>query len=476
MAEERAKTIKNLREFGGNFKLSEGSEAQRDKKNNGEVRELLNFHQRFHLHLTEPCSENGEVSATETKEAPNTLSLPRVGPPSTRPSANHKKRRQRKPPRAQQFSDVYELIGEELGKGAYSSVRTCRRKSDSKEFAVKIIPTDKPGVREKVLREIEIFYLCRNNKSILQLIQPFEEEDRFCLIFEKMHGGHLLAHIQKRERFVEREASEVVREVAAALVFLHENGVAHRDLKPQNVLCVKRDQITPVRICDFDLSSMVVNPATPTKTPVLFTPVGSAEFMAPEVVETFRGDVFSYDKKCDLWSLGVMLYMMLSGRPPFSGQCGGNCGWQRGEECSKCQDMLLSSITNGHFEFPEKEWASVSAEAKDLIMRLLVRDASERLSAKQVLQHPWVKQGPPDTPLGTPGLLSSMPTLTEELGRFAASCAHYSRQLSSTDSGADHTHFPSGPPHPVTLSPPGSSQLAVRRQHPDSDLSPPQTH
>ena len=164
---------------------------------------------------------------------------------------------------------------------------------------------------------------------------------------------------------MEREASDVVREVAAALVFLHENGVAHRDLKPQNVLCVKKDQvytgedsecpslfllsfslppsislcsshsvfsltlppslslplppspslslplppslpqITPVRICDFDLSSMVISPATPTKTPVLFTPVGSAEFMAPEVVETFRGDVFSYDKKCDLWSLGV---------------------------------------------------------------------------------------------------------------------------------------------------------------------------
>ena len=186
-------------------------------------------------------------------------------------------------------------------------------------------------------------------RSILQLIQPFEEEDRFCLVFEKMHGGilykhatpysthmhihthvptgHLLAHIQRKKRFVEREAGQVMREVASALAFLHDNGVAHRDLKPQNVLCVRKDQvrghdvcphngpkpavclhfhqITPVRICDFDLSSMVVNPATPTKTPVLYTPVGSAEFMAPEVVETFTGDAFSYDKKCDLWSLGV---------------------------------------------------------------------------------------------------------------------------------------------------------------------------
>jgi MAP kinase interacting serine/threonine kinase len=267
---------------------------------------------------------------------------------------------------------------------------------------------DKPGVREKVLREIEILYLCRNNRNILQLIQPFEEENQFLLVFEKMHGGHLLAHIQSRERFVEREAAEVTREVATALAFLHENGVAHRDLKPQNVLCLDKDQIIPVRICDFDLSSMVVNPATPTKTPILFTPVGSAEFMAPEVVETFTGDVFSYDKKCDLWSLGVMLYMMLSGRPPFSGRCGDNCGWDKGEECGKCQDMLLSSIINGHFEFSDKEWAGVAEEAKDLIMKLLVREASQRLSAKQVLQHPWVQQCEEgaETPLGTPGLLN----------------------------------------------------------------------
>lgn len=460
LMDERAKlskTIEDLREFSGNFKLS--GELERD---------LKKFHKNFNLQTS---SKNGEMPGPEMKEVPSSLSLLHLAPPPTRPLINHKRRRQMKPPRAQQFTDVYELTGDELGKGAYSSVATCHRKSDSKELAVKIVPMDKPGVREKVLREIEILYLCRNNRSILQLIQPFEEDNRFCLVFEKMHGGHLLAHIQRKERFVEREAGEVMREMAAALVFLHDNGVAHRDLKPQNVLCVKKNQITPVRICDFDLSSMVVNPATPTKTPVLFTPVGSAEFMAPEVVETFTGDVFSYDKKCDLWSLGVMLYMMLSGRPPFSGRCGSNCGWDKGESCSKCQDMLLSSITNGHFEFPDKEWAGVSADAKDLIMHLLVREASQRLSAKQVLQHLWVRQEAPDTPLGTPGLLSSVPRLTDDLGRFAASCTHYSRQISSSDIGADHTHFTHPTSQPVLLSPPGSSRLAVRRKNTDPDFS-----
>ena len=98
-------------------------------------------------------------------------------------------------------------------------------------------------------------------------------------------------------------------------------------------------QVVPIRICDFDLSScsVLMGGHTPTTTPMLLTPVGSAEYMAPEVVDLFLGEAFSYDKKCDLWSLGVTLYMMLSGHPPFSGHCGDNCGWEKGETCEKCQ-------------------------------------------------------------------------------------------------------------------------------------------
>ena len=117
-------------------------------------------------------------------------------------------------------------------------------------------------------------------------------------------------------------------------------GISHRDLKPENILCEKAGQLVPLRICDFDLGSglkMSSKEASPVTTPELSTPVGSAEFMAPEVVDVWVDQAWSYDKRCDLWSLGIILYIMLCGYPPFYGQCGKDCGWERGEACPACQ-------------------------------------------------------------------------------------------------------------------------------------------
>lgn len=121
------------------------------------------------------------------------------------------------------------------------------------------------------------------------------------------------------------------------------------------------------------------------------TQVGSAEFMAPEVVDLFVGEANYYDKRCDLWSLGVIAYILLCGYPPFSGNCQQDCGWNRGENCRRCQELLFESIQEGRYNFPEREWAAVSAEAKDLIQRLLVKEAPRRLSAEAVLGHPWIR-------------------------------------------------------------------------------------
>ncbi|XP_059230608.1 MAP kinase-interacting serine/threonine-protein kinase 1 isoform X2 [Mustela nigripes] len=305
------------------------------------------------------------------------------------------------------FEDMYKLTSELLGEGAYAKVQGAVSLQNGKEYAVKIIEKQAGHSRSRVFREVETLYQCQGNKNILELIEFFEDDTRFYLVFEKLQGGSILAHIQKQKHFNEREASRVVRDVAAALDFLHTKGIAHRDLKPENILCESPEKVSPVKICDFDLGSGVKlnNSCTPITTPELTTPCGSAEYMAPEVVEVFRDEATFYDKRCDLWSLGVVLYIMLSGYPPFVGHCGTDCGWDRGEVCRVCQNKLFESIQEGKYEFPDKDWAHISSEAKDLISKLLVRDAKQRLSAAQVLQHPWVQGQAPERGLPTPQVL-----------------------------------------------------------------------
>ena len=232
-------------------------------------------------------------------------------------------------------------------------------------------------------------------------------------MFEKITGGQLLDRIATRRYFTEEETVEIIRDIAGALEFLHSKGIAHRDLKPENILCVYEDSLTPVKLCDFDLGSGIKfhSGGGSDTTPLLHTPVGSAEFMAPEIVEAFIEDTdqdWQYDKRCDLWSLGVTMYILLCGYPPFSGcspECGENCGWAEGGDCRYCQLNLFINIQKGKFAFPKKDWARISHNAKDLICKLLVKSAKARLSARDVLLHPFLNQTSKDhdwCPLETP--------------------------------------------------------------------------
>jgi len=322
-----------------------------------------------------------------------------------------------------QFCDVYRLTGETLGEGSYGKVEECEHNLTKAKFAVKII--SKKNVtfsRPKMLKEIELYFLCQGVPEIIQLIEYFEETDVFYLVFEKAKGGPLLSQIQRRIHFGEHEAASIIRDLAAALSHLHSRGIAHRDVKPENVLCYndgeKDGDFLPVKLCDFDLCSSVCESIS---TPKLQSPVGSVEYMAPEVVQAFSYDLdffghelqpdtfddeedieLTYDKRCDLWSLGIVAYILLCGYVPFSGRCGKDCGWEdRGEECFDCQAQLFQSIKSGNVTFPDKPWSGISEEAKDLIEKLLVRDASQRLDASSILNHPWIiKQcsaGEPDS-------------------------------------------------------------------------------
>jgi len=328
------------------------------------------------------------------------------------------------------FQELYRLTGEVLGQGAYAVVQTCVNIYTEVEYAVKIIDKVPGHSRARVFKEIDLFHHVQGHKNIIQLIEYFEEADRFYLIFEKVSGGQLLDHIQKRKFFTEQEAAKIVTDVASALEFLHSKGIAHRDLKPENVLCVYNDRLTPVKLCDFDLGSGIKfhSGGGSDTTPLLLTPVGSAEFMAPEIVEAFIDDTendFKYDKRCDLWSLGVMMYILLCGYPPFSGSCGGNCGWAQGGACDLCQINLFNNIQDGRFEFHQRDWANISEEAKDLIQKLLVKTPKRRLSAGDVLNHPWLNNNN-TAELTTPAKIRKNNT-SKELSLFAESAAAVNR-------------------------------------------------
>jgi len=366
------------------------------------------------------------------------------------------------------FQELYRLTGEILGQGAYASVQTCVNIYTEVEYAVKVIDKVPGHSRARVFKEIELFHHCKGHKNIIQLIEYFEETDTFYLIFEKVSGGMLLDHIKRRDFFTEQEAAFIIRDVASALNFLHQKGIAHRDLKPENVLCVYNNRLTPVKLCDFDLGSGIKfhSEGGADTTPALLTPVGSAEFMAPEIVEAFIEDTeddLKYDKRCDLWSLGVMMYILLCGYPPFSGSCNNTCGWADGGACDLCQLNLFNNIQSGHYDFPSREWSKVSPQAKDLIRKLLVKNARSRLSAGDVLRHPWIGNNS-KIELTTPAKIRKNNSV-RELSMFAESAAavnrvvlqHLSNLWPEMKKDSDECSV-SG------LSPPSESRLLQRRK------------
>ncbi|XP_026139681.1 MAP kinase-interacting serine/threonine-protein kinase 2-like isoform X2 [Carassius auratus] len=408
---------------------------------------------------------------------------PRPDIPSSRPiNIPDAKKRNKKKKRCRatdsfsgRFEDVYKLQNEILGEGAYAVVHTCINLITNKEYAVKIIEKRPGHSRSRVFREVEMLYQCQGHRNILELVEYFEEEDKFYLVFEKLRGGSILTHIHRRQHFNEQEASIVVQDIASALDFLHNKGMAHRDLKPENILCEHSDRISPVKICDFDLGSGIKlnSDRSPISTPELLTPCGSAEYMAPEVVEAFSEEASIYDKRCDLWSLGVILYIMLSGYPPFVGRCGTDCGWDWGEPCQACQCMLFESIQEGKYEFPEKDWAHISPAAKDLITRLLVRDAKNRLSAAQVLQHPWVKGCAPNAVSAS--ILHQRGGSALDLTFFAGQAVAMNRQLAEREESEEQLENELSSPlllsssaGSMRLAPSSCSMLAHRRKTPGS--------
>ncbi|XP_023684898.1 ribosomal protein S6 kinase alpha-2 [Paramormyrops kingsleyae] len=262
------------------------------------------------------------------------------------------------------FTDGYE-IKEDVGVGAYSVCKRCIHKITSVEYAVKIIDRAKKDPSE----EIEILLRYGQHPNIITLKDVYDDGKYVYLVMELMRGGELLDRILRQKCFSEREASAVLCTITKTVEYLHSQGVVHRDLKPSNILYV--DEIgdpESIRISDFGFAKQLR-----AENGLLMTPCYTANFVAPEVLKR-QG----YDAACDIWSLGILLYTMLAGFTPFA----------NGPDDTP--EEILARIGSGKYALSGGNWDTVSDAAKDIVSRMLHVDPHQRLTAPQVLRHPWV--------------------------------------------------------------------------------------
>uniref|UniRef100_A0AAR2LRZ3 Calcium/calmodulin-dependent protein kinase type IV n=1 Tax=Pygocentrus nattereri TaxID=42514 RepID=A0AAR2LRZ3_PYGNA len=268
--------------------------------------------------------------------------------------------------------------------GATSVVFRCEEKQTEKPYAAKVL---KKTIDKKIVRT-EIGVLLRlSHPNIIRLKEIFETETEISLILELVTGGELFDRIVERGYYSERDAAHVIKQILEAVAYLHENGVVHRDLKPENLLYADLSIDAPLKIADFGLSKIIDEQVT------MKTVCGTPGYCAPEIL---RGN--AYGPEVDMWSVGVILYILLCGFEPFFDP--------RGDQ------YMYSRILNCDYEFVSPWWDEVSLNAKDLVSKLIVLDPHKRLSVQQALEHPWV--------LGKAARFSHMDTTQRKLQEFNA--------------------------------------------------------
>ena len=256
----------------------------------------------------------------------------------------------------------------ELGSGTFGKVYEIENKETKKKYACKHITKKKICDMNKFNNEINIMREI-NHPNIIKLYEIYEDQRHIDLVMEECLGGELfdriMERIQENKIYNEKEASIIFKQIMKGVEYCHSKGIVHRDLKPENILFLTKEDNSPIKIIDFGLSKIF---GEKINNKFLSTKVGTAYYVSPEILEG------KYNEKCDIWSYGVILYIILSGTPPFNGE----------------NDIeIYKKISHKKFTFPEKEWQNISENAKDLIKKMLC-DENIRLSAKEVLQHNWL--------------------------------------------------------------------------------------
>lgn len=263
------------------------------------------------------------------------------------------------------LADYYDVV-KKLGKGGYGDVHEIRNKKTGEIRAVKHLSKLNIQDLTKFRREID-FLVKTDHPNIIKLYEVFESTRSLYLVMEECKGGELfdriIDHIDNGIMYTEKDAAEMILQVMSAIEYCHNKGICHRDLKPENLLYLYpgTEKDNPIKIIDFGLSQYISKEAK------LKTKVGTAYYVSPEILNG------KYSEKCDIWSIGVILYVLLSGDPPFNGPN---------------DNVIYSKIAKMKYSFPKDKWENISDEAIDLISNML-KPENERYSASQVLAHPW---------------------------------------------------------------------------------------
>lgn len=248
-------------------------------------------------------------------------------------------------------------LGLELGRGKFGLVRICKSKATGEELACKTLPKK---TEENVHKEVEIMQHLSGHPSVVTLQAVYEDAESLHLVMELCSGGRLIDEMSRNGCYSEQQAAKLIKELIMVIKYCHEMGVIHRDIKPENILRTSTGQL---KLADFGLSMRVA------KGQNLSGVVGSPAYVAPEVLAG------TYSEKVDVWAAGVLLHALLIGVLPF-----------RGESV----EAIFEAIKQVQLDFHSEKWQSISGLAKDLLSRMLSRDAGKRLSPEEVLSHPWI--------------------------------------------------------------------------------------
>ncbi|CAK9176074.1 unnamed protein product [Ilex paraguariensis] len=269
------------------------------------------------------------------------------------------------------FDDIRSVytLGQELGRGQFGVTYLCTENSTGKSYACKSILKRKlvsKKDREDIKREILIMQHLSGQPNIVEFKGAYEDRQSVHLVMELCAGGELFERIIDTGQYSERAAAEICRQIVKVVHICHFMGVMHRDLKPENFLLSSKGEGAMLKATDFGLSVFIEDDK------LYHDIVGSAYYVAPEVLRR------RYGKEIDIWSAGVILYILLSGVPPF---------W------AETDKGIFDAILQGDIDFESKPWPSISDSAKDLVRKMLTQDPKNRITSVQVLEHPWIREG-----------------------------------------------------------------------------------